>query len=540
MSLLTPPSTSHRRLKDKENTRDVDPNSRISWAEKDRIHILQLAGPSAVSFKVSTAASASKGPPTKSILKKCPELAPWPEEKQREVTPEPADPMVDCKYLVYPVTTILDATETTELRLLIEAYSILTARLRTAVTSATDADASWPLFDPLRKHTEKFTEAVVRDLGRALVDPGASQVQEEEPVRVLLPSPKNTPQKKKKRDGMNEEQIKYARDLCTTTHAVIRFLSLVFTLPSITNVFTDVQLRTIITAVLAIPLAKELPTPNARKTYALAIWLLQTQRLSAAVLAPAADRIALALCRGIDGELGKEGKKGSATDGLRAIHDLSIHLPAVFIPAFTHSLLPSVLSSLLAPTLVLRTSAANALGGFAIGATNLKNASIHSDISAIVLKYMTTLPPPRSNPPSPLKSPLKKPGAIPQSPTKPQEPSIVRTLRTTLLETDPSNVANGPVWAICVLSALIVLLGPAAMRIPHVKLLLPLGLRHKNSSIRALTAILWRCVVWVYVRPALITSDPEGEDEVDPDVAEREMEKEVKMRDEWWKLVASV
>ena len=68
---------------------------------------------------------------------------------------------------------------------------------------------------------------------------------------------------------------------------------------------------------LAIPLADDLPTPNARKTYALSIWLLQTQRLPTEVLLPASDRIAFALRRGIEGELGKEGKKGSTNDGLK-------------------------------------------------------------------------------------------------------------------------------------------------------------------------------------------------------------------------------
>ncbi|KAG6853573.1 hypothetical protein C0991_003169 [Blastosporella zonata] len=514
------------------------------WAETDKIHILQLAGPAATSFKVSTGASASKRPPKKSILKKCVQVVPWPQEKQREVTPEPADPMVDLKYLEYPVTTIVEATDATELRVLIEAYSILTARLRAAVTGATETDASWPLFNPLRNHLEQFADAVARDLGRALVDPAADQV-EQVPVRVLLPSPTNTPVKKKKRDGMSAEQVKYARDLCTTTHAVIRLLSLVFTLPAIMNVFTDAQLRSMFTAVLAIPLAEELPTPNARKTWALAIWLIQTQRLSATVLSPAADRIALALCRGIDGELGKEGKKGSASDGLKAIHDLSVHLPAVFVPAFTHSLLPSVLASLLAPTLALRTNAAHAIGGFVIGATSLPNAPIHSEISSIVLKYITTLPPPRAASASPTKqtsstkpsvSPIK-PGLTPQTPTKPQEPTIIRTLRTTLQSIDPAHVAHGPVWAICVLSALIVLLGPAAMRVPYLRVLVQLGNRHKNRNVRALTAAMWRCVIWVYVRPRLVAAtDEDGEDEVD----EKDVERDVRLRDEWWKIVASV
>jgi len=72
-----------------------------------------------------------------------------------------------------------------------------------------------------------------------------------------------------------------------------------------------------LTSVLAIPMADALPTPNARKTCALSIWLLQVQRLPETVLLPARDRIAFALRRGMEGELGKEGKKGSACDGLK-------------------------------------------------------------------------------------------------------------------------------------------------------------------------------------------------------------------------------
>jgi hypothetical protein len=64
-------------------------------------------------------------------------------------------------------------------------------------------------------------------------------------------------------------------------------------------------------------MAIELPTPNARKTCALSIWLLQMQRLPSEVLVPAAESITCALQRGIGGELGKEGKRGSICDGLK-------------------------------------------------------------------------------------------------------------------------------------------------------------------------------------------------------------------------------
>jgi hypothetical protein len=90
-----------------------------------------------------------------------------------------------------------------------------------------------------------------------------------------------------------------------------------FYLLVILNPSLDGQLREVLTHVLAIPVTDELPTPNARKTCALAIWLIQSQRLPSEVLLPAKDRIAYALRRGIEGELGKEGKKGSANDGLK-------------------------------------------------------------------------------------------------------------------------------------------------------------------------------------------------------------------------------
>jgi hypothetical protein len=80
---------------------------------------------------------------------------------------------------------------------------------------------------------------------------------------------------------------------------------------------TEKQLGLNLTAALAIPLADGLPTHNSRKTCALAIWLIQAQRLPADVLQPAASGIAYALRRGIDRELRKEGDMGSANNGIK-------------------------------------------------------------------------------------------------------------------------------------------------------------------------------------------------------------------------------
>jgi hypothetical protein len=250
---------------------------------------------------------------------------------KRESTPEPADPLSDPSYLESPFSRIL--AKDASLRDVVEAYSVLTARIKPALAGATDVDASWPLFQPMRQNISAIANAIIRDISRAteaLPSSPPDPEQEREEQMVLLPSPEKSPKKKK---GMSAEQVKHARDLCNASHAALKFVAVVFTNPAVYRVFSgayyvqaslatltspeDDQLGAILTEVLAIPLATELPTPNARKTWALSIWLLQVQRLPAEVLIPARDRITYALRRGIEGELGKEGKKGSASDGLK-------------------------------------------------------------------------------------------------------------------------------------------------------------------------------------------------------------------------------
>ncbi|TFY80913.1 hypothetical protein EWM64_g3098 [Hericium alpestre] len=530
MSLPTPPGTSHR---DKENRIPRSASSpRVAWAQLNKYH--NLASPPRKRLR----ASASTELPARSILKRPSGLVTAiPVEPERETTPEPNDPLADLRYLEWPVSQIMapDAS----LRSLIEAYSVLAARLRSSVQENTDADCSWPLFQPLRKHRQVLVDAMCRDLGRALVDPLAGAAAEdtgsESPVepeaRTALPSPQKSPRKKR---GMSAEQVKYARDLCTTTHSVIKLLAFVFTTPAVHHVFNDRDLGLLLTHVLAIPLARSLPTPNARKTCALAIWLIQTQRLPVSVLLPANDRIACALRRAIDGELGKEGKKGSASDGLRAFHELSLYEPAVFVPAFA-ALLPSVLDNLLAVTLSLRTQACHALSGFALASTRIPQTLVHSHIAECVATFLTEAPEQQS--------PRKK--ASPGQALVSVDPVIVRTLRTTLNAHDPPAAAHGPVWALSVMADFIVLLG-SALTVSRklsciLSSLLSLAMRHKKSSVRGLACLLWRCISWTYFRPPLRSPQSEGDGEPDMGVEEDAMltPEEEELREEYWKVVKS-
>ncbi|KAF9453095.1 hypothetical protein P691DRAFT_801947 [Macrolepiota fuliginosa MF-IS2] len=495
MSLLTPPSSAHRTDKENRFHTTGQNQSRVVWSQHHQIH------PFTTSPKPVKCLNANRNLPVKSILKQSSyPLLPLLDVKPREETPEPEDPLMDLHYLEGPVFTIISPLAT--MLELNEAYGRLMARLRTAVLSSTDADASWPLFQPIRQCKTEFVAALVRDLRRALENPADNFPNQAEDVptecdpkaTLCLPSPKLSPKKKK---GMSAEQVKYARDLCTTSHSAMKFLALIMGLPAIYKLFTDTQLRELLTEVLAIPSADFLPTPNARKTCALAIWVIQVQRLSRSILHPLSIRIAHVIRRGIDGELGKEGKKGSASDGLKAIHDLSIFQPITFVPAFTN-ILDSILSNLLGPTLPLRQQACHALSGMVLGLVAIprSSTSIHARISNIIADYITHIP---ASPRSTLLPPALSPSKLVQ------EAPIFRVFRKILNETEPVHVAQGPVWALAVLACFIVLLGPTVIHnnkiFRSLSTSLSLSMRHKKSSVRALGCMVWRCIAWVYFLP---------------------------------------
>ncbi|KAF5382309.1 hypothetical protein D9757_008473 [Collybiopsis confluens] len=491
MNLPTPPTTSHR--EEKEN-RAVDAGARnVAWSKQNQFHSLSTPA------KGPSCSSARRMLPAKSILKPSQPLLPLPDLKTREETPAPSTPLNDFQYLQHPISHIVSPDST--ITDLIRAYSALTARIRPYVTEETDSTV--PLFEPLRANRDALGTSICRDLKRALEDPiGNVDVEEEEKLQKehKLPSPTKSPKKKKKR-GMTAEQAKYARDLCTITHAVLKFLGLVLSLP-IHRIFTDQQLTQILGGIIDIPMCPELPTPNGRKTYALAICVIQSLCLPANVLSPVSDSIAYVLGRGIDGELGKEGKKGSASDGFKAIHDLALHNPPVFVPAFRH-LLDSILHNILSPSLNLRIQATHALGGLAYASTTLPISQVHKDLSTWVVEYLLASPK--------RVSPSKKSG----SPTPAtQESDICRTLRTTLNVEDPVHVTHGPVWALHVLGSFIVLLGSAFrtdVRVCRaISSLLILTLRHKKVSVRKLACVVWRMVVWSwhqYILPSPADGD---------------------------------
>ena len=203
---------------------------RVTWSQDNFYFDL------GVPPKANTILTRQRPRAEKSILK-CTQLLGVPElTKKREITPEPSDPLVDLHYLENPVNQLLDEDAT--LKELIEAYNILGSRLRSSVTDRTDADASWPLFQPLRKKKQAFVDAVIRDVQRALVDPRSfnNDEEQEEIAKIAPPTPEKTPGKKK--GGLSAEQVKYGRDLSTTCQSALKCINVVFSCPAVYQVFT--------------------------------------------------------------------------------------------------------------------------------------------------------------------------------------------------------------------------------------------------------------------------------------------------------------
>ena len=187
---------------------------------------------------------------------------------------------------------------------------------------------------------------------------------------------------------------------------------------------------------------------------------------------------------------------------VQAVHDLSLHQPEIFVPAFT-DLLPSVFACVIGSTLTLRVQACHALGGFAYAATTIPRDQIHTRISTAAADFftdgLTSVPSASPEKKSPSKSASK-------------DPLLIRALRTTLVATDPQHPAQGPVWALCVLANLIILIGPALYTSPRlertIRAMLAVAMRTKRGSVRALLCLVSRCLTWVYFQPPLPPTTP--------------------------------
>lgn len=209
------------------------------------------------------------------------------------------------------------------------------------------------------------------------------------------------------------------------------------------------------------------------------------------------------------------------TRALQAIHDLSVYQPATFVSPFC-AMLPSILENLVAATLPLRNQACHALGGFVLGLVSLPCSVTRAHAADQVAHFLTHIPARTTRAGS--ASPLKENAS---------ESFIVRTLRTTMAATEVSVAAQGPVWALCALASMIVLLGSRLKYDTKVSriiiALLTAAKKSKKSSVRGMASLVWRCVTWAYFVP-----EPPALDDDD------DMSTQNKGGDPFWKHVKNV
>jgi hypothetical protein len=285
----------------------------VLWASNNVQHIVNLTTPP----KTRPQASSSRSPP-KSILRKSPQTFPPPAAPVtvlRDVTPEPDSPTDDSNYLAGPLKVIILGTD--PLPDIVEAYNRLCTRLKgMQQTIASLKPGVHPeAIRPIISQTCGLVAACDRDIRRGLLNPKPD-------------SDQNTPLVTPKKGGMSDEEAKQARDMHLACLAALRLAGLLLSSSYLQGLFSTSQLLEILTAVLSIPLTESIPSLNCRKTYAIAIGVLSAASLTAPVASEAASRITFALRRAIEGELGREGKKGASADGLKVRHP--------FYPYYTH------------------------------------------------------------------------------------------------------------------------------------------------------------------------------------------------------------
>jgi hypothetical protein len=118
---------------------------------------------------------------------------------------------------------------------LTEAYSVLSARLRTKTAAMLDICGPIPALEPLKEYSEQLVQVLHRDIGRAFIDP-----QSESSAPSSGDSPWSSPSSvgSIKKRGFTEQEVKHARNLCNLCHAAIRCFSNIAVVPVIYSIFT--------------------------------------------------------------------------------------------------------------------------------------------------------------------------------------------------------------------------------------------------------------------------------------------------------------
>ena len=206
----------------------------------------------------------------------------------------------------------------------------------------------------------------------------------------------------------------------------------------------------------------------------------------------------------------------------------------MFIPTLVN-ILPSVLTNLNSTSPMIRIAATHALGGFAYAFISSEEVfgedqfiEIQAFTSKIIYDYFVGKSTATS---AKATSPSKGVDAD-------NETWIVKTIKIASSLSEPPSIASSPVWAVCMLSSIVVLLGPVLLKdfkaLRLVSSLLQILLRHKKGSVRALAYRVMSMLTLGWIKYA-----KDGTDGQDDSGAVVESKQVKNCREMYWRVICT-
>ena len=288
-----------------------------------------------------------------------------------------------------------------------DAYLLLFARLKKCFVINDDSERlersveqqqeREEILKNIRSQTSDVFRALTRDIKR-LVQPATIDTRflgSSSPIPDMTeapatpsPSPQNaagsdnedTP--KPRRQGYSEAEVRERRAAAGVGQAALKVLSFIGYHRELHEHFSEADLTSLLSTTLVIPATPKLNTPNSKRTYAFAIYVLSLLRVPTACLVPITSKVIRALLNAT-GEFGMQFWRGSQAkqegpatgnvkakmEGYSAIWNMCRYYPSVFLP-YHRDLIPEIIKGLVHPNPQVRARASAAAGGFARGKLN--------------------------------------------------------------------------------------------------------------------------------------------------------------------------
>ncbi|KAG1885022.1 hypothetical protein F4604DRAFT_1729088 [Suillus subluteus] len=366
-------------------------------------------------------------------------------------------PLHDTTYLTSPLESIVNSLEPNSLHSnhdLLDAYNTFSNRIRAEAQELQQSSASLSALEFLRTKAHAFSQALRRDIALAHIDPFI-------PPRALtsgeslLSGPRQS----------TADVVKHAGDSSAICQQALCALSDVFRFHNLYSLFSDPDVSSLLAEVLNITHSRRLPILNSAKVFSLALWILGSQRLPQSLLSSQTSDIVSVLRNTLDTQPIEQQFAQHTEDGLKGVRHLLEFYPTTF---FVHAIqqLPLILSHLLCNSYAVRLQAALVLGRMALSLLD-SSFDISLDHRKVISDFVLDF--------------LDKQWAKTNSR---QISELHRIAKAAIAVEEKSEIVEGPVWLLSMMSSLLAVMGFA----------------HVRSVVRGLAQRLWSCLAVAFTR----------------------------------------